>query len=440
LSETPFVTFEIYGMEGKATIALIQGPPNLTDAAQPVPLPKPIQPLSSWPGPNPVQCYGEALLQCLNGVNDINVKEAIKYAVNSDGTIYFKLKSADWEAQAWEALWDDSDFFLLKPRRGIARVVDVARYRGAVTFGLDLPARIMAVLSAAGLSNAPQWDALYRAATQNAAFANGLPVSLHLLTGEEELADRVRHEARKDDRLSVTVANIDRGRVRTVSEQIKLFRPHILHFFCHGQVVQNVGVLRLSDTDQHLESMSGARPADGAPTSFKMDYSAFREIIDLARAQGWLWLTVLNACKLGAAAANVSALTQKFALAGVPAAVGMTEEIEENDASEFCNAFYSSLYLELTNTSAVLQKDDECAIDWAKLLHGPRMGISDRRAPASCYPQWTFPVMYVGGSDFKLKRDRKTTDLAHTMRDGAIQQLRNAPPDLLATIAKVEVK
>ena len=110
-----FVTFEIYGMNGQATIHLIQGPDNLTDDAKPVSLPDPIDPLSSWLPPDPVASYGQKLLQCLSNVADPKVKEAIKYAVSTNGTIYFKLKSSDWERQTWEALWDDADFFLLKP-------------------------------------------------------------------------------------------------------------------------------------------------------------------------------------------------------------------------------------------------------------------------------------------------------------------------------------
>ena len=125
MSPAPYVTFEIYGMDSKATIALIQGgPPNLADEAQPARLPDPIMPLSSWSTPNPVQGYGQALLKCLNDVKETSVKEAIKYAVNGDGTIYFKLKSPDWESQAWEALWDDTNFFLLRSQRGMARMVD----------------------------------------------------------------------------------------------------------------------------------------------------------------------------------------------------------------------------------------------------------------------------------------------------------------------------
>src|SRR4051794_17598396 len=188
------VTFEIYGMEGKATILVTQGPANLTENAMPAALPSPIKPLSSWPAPDPVQCYGQALLQCLNGVEDSNVKDAIRYAVNGDGTIYFKVKSTDWEVQAWEALWDDTDFFLLRPQRGMARMVDPRVRASSIVFALEQPVRIMAVLSAAGLSNAPQWDALYRAAANSARSADGLPVRLHVLTGEEALADCIRRE------------------------------------------------------------------------------------------------------------------------------------------------------------------------------------------------------------------------------------------------------
>jgi len=439
MSPAAYITFEIaYGIGGQETITLIQGgPPDLADKAQPACLPNPILPLSSWPPPDPVQNYGKALSKCLNDISEVTVKKAIEYALNSDSTVYLKLKSPDWESQAWEALWDDTDFFLLRSQRGMARMVD-QRVRSLSILPLERPVRIMAVLSASGLSSIPQWEAIYRAATNNATAIGGLPVWLHVLTGEEALADRIRELPPRDKRLTVTVANIDRGRGQTVSGEIKRFRPHILHFFCHGQVLQGAGVLRLSDIDQHHQSMSKPPPPEGTVTSFAMDYKAFREIIELASLQGWLWLTVLNACKLGATSARVAALTQKFVLAGVPAAIGMTEEIDENDASEFCDAFYSSLLLELANTATALEQADECALDWAKLLHGARISISDRRRPATCNPQWTFPVMYVGGYEFKFKKDSRTS-LAHDMRDGAIQQLRNAPPEVLTTIANVEV-
>lgn len=435
----PSITFEIFGMDGRSQIALIQGPDNLRDVAQPKRLPSCVQPLSSWSPPNPVKDYGQALLQCLNEVEaDANIKRALDYITATGGTINFKLKSADWEAQTWEALWDTDNFFLLQPQRGIARMVDPnSRYVSIPA--LEVPVRILAVLSAAGLRNGPQWDALYRSAVQNADSATGLPVRLHLLTGEEDLADRVRDTARKDERLSVTVENIDNTGALMVSNAIKRFRPHILHCFCHGQVEANVGVLRISNIEQHRESLVNPAPPGEKPPSFVMDFSAFREIIKLANAGGWLWLTVLNACKLGGSSNNVSALAEKLAIAGVPATIGMAEEIEENDAQDFCGAFYSGLFLELENANRTLQTVDDYAPDWASLLHGPRMTISCRRVPPATHPHWTFPVMYVGAYDFRLKKSRYTSDLADSMRNGALQQLGNAPAEILESIAKVEV-
>jgi hypothetical protein len=441
------VTFEIYGPPGQATIQLIQGPDNLIDNAKAVPMPSVIDKLSSWPPPNPVQSYGEALLKCLNDIAEQSIKDAIKHVVDGNGTIYFKLKSADWESHAWEALWDDTDFFLLKPQRGMARVVD-PRDRSSLAFALEPPLRVMAVLSAAGLRNGPQWEALYRAAIDNARSDYGLPLQLHLLTGEEGLADAIRGSPDSNPRLRVTVANIDGARSLKVSNEIKRFRPHILHFFCHGQVVQGAGVLRISDIDQHRESISSRRP-DGAPLSFAMDNRAFREIFELARAQRWLWLVVLNACKLGAQAPNVFALAQKFAIAGVPAAIGMAEVIDENDAIQFCKAFYSSLFLELANVDSVLATADECALDWAKLLHEARKSIRDGRGSASSKPQWTLPIVFVGGHDFRLKKPSTPRapdlasaipDLASKILEGALEQLRNAPASVLESIRKVEVK
>jgi hypothetical protein len=445
VSSVPFVTFEIYGTGAGATINLIQGPENLTDKAQPAPLPAPIPRLSEWPSPKQVQSFGEALVNCLNNVKEeAKVREALRYAANIDGTIYFKLKSTEWESHAWEALWDESDFFLLKPRRGIARVVEPWGSRSSLSFALEQPVRIMAVLSAAGLTNGPQCDALLRAAEGNAGTANGIPLHIHVLTGEEGLADRLRAApGRNDNRLVVTVENIDSGHSRMVSDAIRRFRPHILHFFCHGQVANGVGMLHISDIEQHRASLSNL-PPDGTQNSFILDFGAFREIIDLARAQGWLWLAVLNACKLGATAANVMALAQKLVLGGVPAAVGMTEEIDADDASAFCEAFYSSLFLGLETASAALASGQEHEVDCAKLLHGPRMSISSLRKPATCNPQWTFPVVYIGVDNFKLKKPPQSSgttidELANLIRAGALQQLGGAPAGVRETIARVEV-
>jgi hypothetical protein len=171
-----------------------------------------------------------------------------------------------------------------------------------------------------------------------------------------------------------------------------------------------------------------------------LDYSRFRGIVQSAYAEGWLWLVVMNACKLGASAANVSALAQKFALAGVPAAIGMSQEIDVNDASEFCAAFYPSLFIELASAQSKLASTADCELDWAKLLHGPRSRICDKRGGlASCHPQWTLPLLYVGVADFRLKKAAprpprrlwaraETSDLANEMREGALEQVANTAP------------
>jgi CHAT domain len=426
-----YVTFEIYGLDGKATIELTQGPDTLTERAKRVSLGASVGGLSSWPPPM-VQSYGQELLRRLNNAPDATVREAIKHVVTTNGTIYFKLKAPEWESHAWEALCDQNDFILLQPDRGMGRKVEpTGPYSDPVLVGLEQPVRIMSVLSAAGLSGAAQWKALYKAARANAANAQGVALQLHVLTGEEALTDQIRADLPQDPKLSVTVTNLDGEDAEGVVNQIRSVRPHVLHFFCHGQVVNGAGVLRLSSVEQHRQSLENS--AEAKQLAFTMGYDRFRKIIQQARAGGWLWLIVLNACKLGVSGENVSALTQKFAVAGVPAAIGMTEEIDVSDATDFTAAFYPSLFLELSEANSALKAGNERELDWAKLLYAPRVRISGKRSPASCNPQWTFPVLYVSAYTFKLS---KPVHLADQIRDDLNRRLAGSA--VAGEIAKVK--
>jgi CHAT domain len=401
------IMIEITAFGPAVVIELSQGPESLLEDAERAAFPCDVELLPDWPPPEPVRSYGEGLFKRLDTVAASRVAEAVRSTLINNGTVYLKFKADQWERHAWEALHDNGGFFLLQPGRGLARIVDPRQDHGPLLFPIEQSLRVMAMLSAAGISAKPQWDALLEAARRNAESEDSLPIELSVLTGEEELVTRINNEKPVNDRLKIRVGPIVNTNAQTVADAITEFRPHLLHFFCHGQTKHGVGILRLADIDQHRRGMKDKAFAESEAGSFAFDFGTLHNIARTARAvkKRWLWMVVMNACKLGGGGANVSPLAQKLVAAGVPAAIGMTEEIDPIDAGEFCRGFYRPVFAEVGRLHGELTHPGaRREIDWAKLLYGPRKGISASRHPASSNRQWTLPVLYLQSSTFLLER------------------------------------
>jgi hypothetical protein len=415
-------------------IQLTQGPEHLLKDALKAPFNCSLASLRDYGSAvDCVSSYGRELFEHLNRASDSKVAQAVADILSSDGIVYFKCSAAGWEHHAWEAIGDGTEFFVLKPNRGIARLVPPRQTVMPVAFPLKQPLRIMAVLSAAGVTGEVQWNSIFDAGRRNSD-NRGLPVHIHVLTGEEELVDRIRRDSRTaPPDLTISVTPIDSSRDSRVRTEIGAFKPHILHFFCHGGIKFGVGVLRLSDTEQHRKSLGDSEFAESDAGSFSLDFPSLSHFSKVGRDQGWCWLIVLNACKLGAADASGSSFAQKLVAAGVPAAIGMTEEIDALDAAAFCRGFYPAVFAEISRVNGSLTSRS-ADFDWPKLLYEARMEISLNRPPATEHRHWTFPVLYLQPGGFQLQKD--PADLASQMLQGWLQLQRdiNLPDAVVASL------
>jgi hypothetical protein len=308
------------------------------------------------------------------------------------------------EALPWETLCTpDGNFLGLDERWSIGRIVD-----GPATatpyWHLSPPLRIAAVLSCLGVPAADEWRALMNAV----ASAPALDVQLLVVVSEEQLYDQIKAEIDGGKAPGALVEFVP-AEPEELQSMVRAFRPHLLHFFCHGS----------ADGSPHLQIAVKSDWVVGAPNDSLLLEA--REIRDFtAPTNDPPWAVVLNCCEsaMAGSAQDLQSLALRLVYdGGVPAVVGMREPVLSDDASLFANAFYSRLLGDLATyvtggtaaaDSSVGGKDDNGSIDWAQLVVSARTklakknkGLTLSQAAAST-KQWTLPVVYVRPAPFAV--------------------------------------
>jgi hypothetical protein len=319
------------------------------------------------------------------------LRAALKIAAADRCPVFVRIDGpADLEALPWEAMCSPGgDFLGLDERWAAGRIVRAAAGGAPWPFP---PLRVAAVLSCLGVPAEAEWAAL-RDAVGPLARA-GLPTEMRLVVSEPGLHETIEREAGAGatPKLSVTFVPPE---LEELQSAIASFKPHILHFFCHGSAAGT----------PHLEL---AVKTDWGPGYPKRGLTVEAgEILKFTDPQHKPWLVVLNCCE-GAAPGGEE--TQSLALnlaykGGVPAVVAMREPVTSNDASIFTQAFYSEFAHYLTT-----QTRGGDAIDWPRLLVKARLGLARKHAgrsttdAASSTKEWTLPMMYVQDQPFSPPR------------------------------------
>ena len=332
------------------------------------------------------QLFGEL---CKN----TKVKDAIDHILKSrDGVQPIYIDPAVLSAQAikWETLWqEDLGFLALNSRWPIAR-------RAEPQFGFETrvkfkpPLRILAVISADNIPGEPEWNALRNAVELNKSAE--FPIEIHVLTGEEELYQRIKQE---------NLEGISVGPVLDSASKLDIaigtFKPHVLHFFCHGDIDQSAWLYIRTNLDN-------------APLKLSVDellgYQAVKKV----------WLVVLNSCRGATVLEDAASMACQFVTkGGVPFAIGATEPLDARDANTFSDAFYARLFHNFSNGFSAARPDDEITFEWTEALHAGRAAIDAQYEKRSGkFQQWTLPVLYERRDRFQITRDAAQTAVAGT--------------------------
>jgi len=339
-------------------------------------------------GDGAVSKAGDRLCTGLAGGHP-DIGEVLQQAMHDvDGDrrpFYVELRAgAEAERIPWEALsLPDGTFVGLDLRWSIARVV-ASRIPQPGTRPFAPPLRIAVLLSCFGVPAAQEW-----AEIEAAVRGTALDVELLVFAGESDLAD------------TIAQSNLPGLHVEGVPEPafadelkrgIAKFRPHVIHFFCHGS----------TDQGPHLELASTADWLRGdAQTSLFLEAEAIGEFSDPIERT---WLAVLNCCEGAASREQLHSLARNLVFdAGFPAVVGMREPILSEDATSFSRGFFRELFSAVLDCTAA----GGGQLDWTKLLVDPRRNLVRRAggvftATARDRREWTLPVLYLRPDSFVL--------------------------------------
>jgi hypothetical protein len=396
------VLIEPSGFDGEQFEVKLEDTPIPIAVKKPFPFVCDTAALPGWDTANAVRIYGQKLLQNLRqshpGLDQVLQANLTQVAAPAKRPLYFMTAVAETEQLYWETLCDAGGQFLaLDSRWPIARMANPQTANLKTTFDFTPPLRLMAVLSAINNPAEPEWRRLFEA-VENAHRA-GLAMDLLVLVGEQALLTEIRQ---KRDALqaapggpSLRVEAIPGTPIELVQD-VQAFKPHVLHFFCHGRIaagVRQLELARITDWD----------PADVAARKSSVVLS-LSELTAIPALQD-LWLVTLNCCEGGRAADNVHSLTQALVTSGVPAAVGMLEPIDARDAHEFCKMFYPAIFETIrTRVETGLAHDRLEEIDWAESLYYPRAALVARHDnDPVAHRQWALPVLYTRRERFQIR-------------------------------------
>jgi len=121
-----------------------------------------------------------------------------------------------------------------------------------------------------------------------------------------------------------------------------------------------------------------------------------------------VWLLVLNACA-GAKSTNTThSLARQAVSCGMPAVLGMMEEIDVNISNSFCRLFYSGLMRLLNQILTDKNRGTRVEIEWCQILPEVREELLKEVGAGR---QWTHPVLYVGMQPFRVMISPHETEL-----------------------------
>jgi len=299
------------------------------------------------------------------------VKKAIERALDGDAQpIYINATSIPAQGVRWESLWrgGQTGFVSLSPRSSVARIAGTDTARNPATF--SQPLRILAVISARERPGQPEWNELLNA-VQGAQQA-GLSVQVHVVTGDAALYTALSTAPAVNWLTFAPVPDTIDG----LTLEIEKFKPHILHFFCHGQVDAGNAYLEIEGNVQELQLSIGK----------------------LTQVSGLenVWLVVLNSCLGGASLQGYPSMAYRIVSEGkVPFAIGATENVDVRDANRFTRAFYQRLLFSFGESVKAAAANDVLTLEWRQALNAARDAINAANANTpETSTEWILPILY----------------------------------------------
>lgn len=389
---------------------LFRAPNNFPGATDPALLQLPASMPSCDTGAN-VAAYGQAVFAALSNHPAIAFeiqRVALMPPASADG-LQFRIETPLAERIRWETLCRPvSQFLAVAPGCRITRLVSNLTDGGNGVRTYTLPLRLLAFVSAVGISARAELDEIVGQVT--AARAAGLQIEAQIHLGEQALLAEKR---------TTTGAGIDLlpmpSSADAMKAEIKCQDFQFLHLFGHGAARLGVSTLEFGTIADNLT---------GAPTgSVKL---VVDELVAALEVQRSSWLTVLNSCSGAEAFPQLNSMAFKIAERGSPFAVGMNEPIDAGDATHFTRTFYREV-LAITRAALTAGTGGVAHLDLSPAIVPVRQRFHELYAndPPEAFGRWSLPVLYENPASLQV---RPLVDLEMKARvDTIAEALRSLP-------------
>lgn len=312
--------------------------------------------------------------------------------------IYLLLKdgpTSDLDQLPWEMLYSpEIGFFCAGNKFPVARAKDVKT--SLPDGGFEPPLKIMVVLGApsetdkrdASSESREEWQNLYAAMTGPNEFDR---LSVKVLHFDDVLLEEI--QAQDSERIHIQTGHLTLE--DKLYQDISEYKPHILHFFCHGEA----------------DSISRLCIRNYWNRVFYVDADTLYQYVGTGLKP---WLVTLNCCesarKSGGGGSRSLPMAASLVTHGFPAAVGMREQVRTDLAHIFANSFYNILLVDLAAWIEAARKLGNAEVHWACALFAARRKICstvhdavsfDEAAPHA--KEWTIPVLYTDSRIFKIR-------------------------------------
>jgi hypothetical protein len=337
--------------------------------------------------PNMVFNVGDALQQELN--RNMYVQGALQTiatapAAHGKNPIFIELCSDLPEEFPWEALFHGaiSDFFCCRATSPVGRLAGgsylATRWLDGTQINRRPVLRILAVLAAQNVPARGEWDALY-AARQQANQTNKFELDLDVIVCEQSLLHHIQ---------SLKIPVVPLASRQTLADRIGFFKPHIIHFFCHGSTVGS----------PHLQL--------GTNSGTAIPYRVSDLQNDLQDKGLELWMSVLNCCSLGQTSGSGS-FARQLVGPDVAVVIGMAEPINSHFAHVFCKAYYREVVGRIDSCFPLAGQTAE--VEWVEATVQARREVLEDQTGASYttrnarnHKEWTLPLFYTVSDEFRF--------------------------------------
>lgn len=333
------------------------------------------------------EAYGGVLNQALRANPAVAAALAqicdVPLAYDTCATLLFDLPAAGADAYRWEAIHAPGSGFA-----AISRNCRVARIKRTALPPAEMPEalRVMAFISAAKVPGDVEFAALV--AALEVGRASGARIEARILVGEQALLDQAGlHDWLKVERIPAASADFE--------TLIRGYAPHILHFFCHGQVGGN-----------GPDALEFATVNDWAIDSEMGHGLVGIDRLGRALTNGATWLVVLNCCQGGASRPGAQSMASTLVSGkACAAAVGMIQPIDAAEATLVTAAFHTALFD--TVLRDLSRPPASGTIDFTPAIAAAHQRFYDYCLQAAAqlpgsFGRWVMPVLYLAGESMQF--------------------------------------